>query len=184
MVEMLAVLIPKFNVHSYSGKHLLKHYISSVTFDIEALKRFTQNNAVKAVRSAVFWILFNTPFAVLYFTGIVDHIFLYWLFFFYYFFDVFSIEVFCIFHLSVTKNKCCNECRIFNWGHMMYCTPLLFIPNFWNYSLILLALVILVQWEISVFRHPERFSPVTNEALQCSHCTHACRFNKNKKIPV
>ncbi|THB66917.1 MAG: hypothetical protein D6B26_02175, partial [Spirochaetaceae bacterium] len=171
----------KFNKFSYSGKHLLKHYISVPNIDLEKLVDFSRKNGVKALRSAVFWLLFNTPFAVLYFMGYANEVFFYWLFFFYYFFDVFSIQVFCIFHVFVTQNKCCNECRIFNWGHFMYCTPLLFTPNVWSYSLVLMSLVILIQWEIAVFRHPERFSPVSNASLQCSHCVHACRYNKNRR---
>ena len=184
MLEMLVVLIPKLNIYSYSGKHLLKHYNPVKSFNVNNLIEYTKKNGIKAARSAIFWIVFNLPFAYIYFNGYVDEIFIYWLFFFYYFFDTFSINVFCIFHLLVTKNKCCNECRIYNWGHFMYCTPLLFIPNFWNYSLVVVSLVILVHWEIAVYRHPERFSSITNKSLQCQHCPYTCRYNPNKKLLI
>jgi hypothetical protein len=38
---------------------------------------------------------------------------------------------------------------------------------------------VLLIWEITYRRHPERFSDYTNERLQCKNCTERlCRHNK------
>lgn len=180
MFEMFIILIPKFNKYSYSGKHLVKHYLPEKKYDSKELIEYSKQNNKKALRSAIFWIALNTPIAILFFFGFLDNIIMYWIFFLYYFFDTICINVFCIFHLFITKNKCCNECRIYNWAHFMYCTPLIFVPNFWTYSLVFVSILILIQWEIAVYKHPERFSPISNKILQCSFCPHNCRYNENK----
>jgi len=178
--EMLIVVIPNLNHYSYSGKHLMKHYLAVPKFDIDKLIEFTKQNGIKALRSAIFWIVFNTPFTILFFLGYLDSLFFYWLFFLYYFFDTVCINIFCIFHVFIVRNKCCNDCRIYNWGNFMYCTPLMFIPNVWNYSLVFLSIIILIQWETSAHNHPERFSPISNLSLQCQHCPHDCRYQSSR----
>ena len=61
---------------------------------------------------------------------------------------------------------------------MMF-TPLLFIRSFYTWSLLLLGIALLVKWEITVRRHPERFSVTTNAALSCAACTEKlCRHKK------
>lgn len=182
MWEMFKVLIPILSKYTYSGKHFLKHFKEIKDHSIHEFVKFHKENRYRAIRSAVFWVVINLPFIVLFYLGYIDNFFMYWLAFFYYFVDVLCINVFCVFHLFITRNKCCNECRIYNWGHFMYCTPLIFIPNFWTTSLVILSLIVLIQWEISYALHPERFSSVTNMNLQCNHCPNDCRFRKNRHI--
>ena len=67
-------------------------------------------------------------------------------------------------------NKCCTTCRIFNWDHAMMYLPLIVIPGFWTYSLVFMALLILVVWEVVCANHPERFFEKTNCALRCQNC--------------
>ena len=81
----------------------------------------------------------------------------------------------------IVRNKCCNECRIYNWGHIMYLTPLIFIKSFWTYSLVVVGIFLFIQWEYMNLKHPERFSPISNKTLRCGNCNHDCRYNKNKK---
>ena len=52
---------------------------------------------------------------------------------------------------------------------MMF-TPLVFIPHIYTYSLLGCALLLLLRWEITYRRHPERFSTATNKCLDCSRC--------------
>ena len=94
---------------------------------------------------------------------------------------MFCVNVWCPFHKIIVGNKCCNECRIYNWGHIMYLTPLIAIMNFWTYNLLILSLIIMLQWEYQYIRYPERFSPISNKNLRCNVCSNNCRFNKNKK---
>ena len=77
---------------------------------------------------------------------------------------------FCPFQTWFMKNKCCGSCRIYNWDYAMMVTPLAFIPNIVTVSLFVMALTLLVFWEIAVYRYPERFSPATNGSLRCANC--------------
>jgi hypothetical protein len=53
---------------------------------------------------------------------------------------------------------------------MMF-TPLFFVRRVYAWSLLALSVALLVRWEITFFRHPERFSEKTNEYLRCQNCT-------------
>ena len=95
--------------------------------------------------------------------------------------DIICILFWCPFQRIWMRNHCCTTCRIYNWDFMMMCTPLLVIPSFYTRSLCALALTLLIRWEITVFRHPERFLSVTNEALHCQNCTaELCQFKRKK----
>lgn len=61
---------------------------------------------------------------------------------------------------------------------MMF-TPLVFIPSVYTYSLLGIALILLIRWEITYKRHPERFSSFTNANLNCSNCKE--KLCKHKK---
>ena len=46
-----------------------------------------------------------------------------------------------------------------------------------RFLLPILALVVLVRWEVAAFRHPERFDESTNARLSCAQCTEQlCRI--------
>ena len=85
--------------------------------------------------------------------------------------DIICILFFCPFQTWFMKNRCCTTCRIYNWDFAMLFTPFVFIPSFYTYSLLGMALLILARWEITYKLHPERFSERTNEALRCKNCT-------------
>ena len=85
--------------------------------------------------------------------------------------DIICILFFCPFQTWFMKNRCCTTCRIYNWDFAMLFTPFLLIPSPYTYSLLGMALIILLKWEITYKRHPERFSERTNEALRCKNCT-------------
>lgn len=84
--------------------------------------------------------------------------------------DMICILFFCPFQTWFMKNKCCTSCRIYNWDYAMMFSPLLFTPGGYTWSLLVLALGLLARWEITFFRHPERFSEASNASLQCAHC--------------
>lgn len=95
---------------------------------------------------------------------------------------MFCVNAWCPFHKIIVKNKCCNECRIYNWGHIMYLTPLIFIPNLWTSSLVFMGILVFIQWEYMNYKYPQRFSPISNKTLRCGECNHDCRYNKKKLI--
>ena len=90
---------------------------------------------------------------------------------FYYLCDVICIVFYCPFQKIFMKNKCCVTCRIFAWGTIMTVTPLIFIPHFYSWSLVTLALICTILWEVTYYRHPERFCEETNAFLTCASCT-------------
>lgn len=182
MYEMVVVMIPMFNNESYSGKLYKKHYKEVKNYDFAQLNVFTKENDKRAIRSAIFWIVLNICIGYLYIKFEIDEIYMYWLFLFFYWSDMFCINVWCPFHKIITKNKCCNECRIYNWGHLMYLTPLIHIKSIYTYSLITIGVFIFVQWEYLNKKYPERFSSVSNESLRCSTCNNACRYNPRKSL--
>lgn len=128
-----------------------------------------------ATKVAIVWIIPNLGVAVLYYAGIIGVAEMVLLTAFYYLCDVICIVFYCPFQKLFMKNKCCVTCRIFAWGTIMTVTPLIFIPHFYSWSLVVLALVCTVTWEVVYRRHPERFCEETNAFLTCKNCTdHLC----------
>lgn len=84
--------------------------------------------------------------------------------------DVVCILFWCPFREVLMKNRCCTQCRIYNWDTMMLILPIVFIPGFYSYSLFLLALINVGIWEITGLVHPERYCPISNANLQCMNC--------------
>lgn len=84
--------------------------------------------------------------------------------------DLVCILIWCPFRDVLMKNRCCTQCRIYNWDTMMLILPIVFIPGFFSYSLLFLALLVVGIWEITYWVHPERFLPVSNANLQCQGC--------------
>lgn len=73
----------------------------------------------------------------------------------------------------IMHNKCCTECRIFNWDELMVNSPMIFIPNIFSIFALLLSLFIFIQWEWTIAKHPERFISEINKSIdcKCSACT-------------
>lgn len=71
----------------------------------------------------------------------------------------------------IMKNRCCTTCRIFNWDHLMMFSPLIYMGGFYAGSLVLMAAVAWLVWELCVMMYPERFWDQSNAALKCSECT-------------
>ena len=93
--------------------------------------------------------------------------------------DMICILFFCPFQSWFLKNKCCCTCRIYNWDYAMMFTPLFFVRRAYAWSLLLLSVLLLIRWEITFYRHPERFSEKTNRYLDCSNCSEKlCRHKK------
>ncbi len=61
------------------------------------------------------------------------------------------------------------RCIIFLICLMMF-TPLITVQGFYTYSLLILAIICWLRWEITVLRHPERFWEGSNVSLRCSKC--------------
>ena len=80
------------------------------------------------------------------------------------------VLIWCPFRLML-KNRCCTTCRIFNCDHLMSFSPLIFMGGFYGISLVVLAVLAWLVWELCIMMYPERFWHQTNLALKCSECT-------------
>lgn len=119
---------------------------------------------------ALSWLLLNGAIAALFFLGIIDEGILVLIALFYSVCDMICILFFCPFQTWFMKNKCCGSCRIYNWDYAMMFTPLVLVVHPISYVLLGVALLLLLVWEVQVWRHPERFAPECNAALDCAQC--------------
>lgn len=130
----------------------------------------TNQSAKTTALVAVLWLALNGIFGALYIAGIFDRGILILIAIAYSVCDIICILFFCPFQTWIMKNRCCTTCRIYNWDFPMMFTPLVFIPSLYTYSLLGFAVALLLRWEITYRRHPERFSVATNRCLDCSRC--------------
>lgn len=133
----------------------------------------------RTLATTMAWVALNAVFVTLYFTKVIDGGVLIILSLFYSVCDMICILFFCPFQTWFMKNRCCVSCRIYNWDYAMMFTPVLFIKNPFCISIFVLALALLLEWEILYRRYPERFCRNTNEALSCANCKE--RLCKHKK---
>ena len=165
VVEMVLRFFPSPLESPGCQKQFARNYIKSGRTDI----RIEDNNATLLV--ALVWIVFNGIFGALHMTGILDDGIMILLCSAFSVCDMICILFFCPFQTWFLKNKCCSTCRIYNWDYAMMFTPLFFVQKTYTWSLLALSIALLVRWEITFFRHPERFGERTNDYLRCQNCT-------------
>ena len=163
--EMVLRFFPSRYESPGCQKQFARNYIKSG----ETRITIPDNNA--AVLVALIWIVFNGIFGALYMTEVLDEGIMLLLCAAYSVCDMVCILFFCPFETWFLKNKCCVACRIYNWDYAMMFTPLFFVRKAYTWSLLALSVALLVRWEITFYRHPERFSEQTNEYLRCANCT-------------
>lgn len=119
---------------------------------------------------AVIWIALNTVFGILHFAGIFDAGIMIFICLAYSVCDMICILFFCPFQTWFMKNKCCTSCRIYNWDYAMMFTPLVFVKHPFALCLTIMALALLIRWEVAVKLFPERFAENTNGCISCGNC--------------
>jgi len=148
------------------------------------LLKFVQDMNIKAWRVMLVWLLGNGVLGVLYLAGILEDVDLVMATVFFFICDYICILIFCPFQTFIMHNKCCVNCRIYDWGHFMMFTPMLFLRNFFSWSLFFTSCVVLIHWEIVYAKHPERFWEGTNKRLQCGNCKDkTCKLKLNRVKP-
>lgn len=120
---------------------------------------------------AAVWLMLNAAIGVLYMAEIIDEGILVLISLAYGVCDMICILFFCPFQTWFMKNRCCTDCRIYNWDFTMMFTPYVFVPSFYTWSLLGMSLLLLLRWEITFRRHPERFAANTNACLSCKNCS-------------
>lgn len=176
-VEMLFRFFPSRLESAGCQKQFAGNYIPTGN---EAPPR-VPHRGILAVAAA--WLSLNAVIGALYLTGLIDAGILILISLAYGVCDMICILFFCPFQTWFMKNRCCTDCRIYNWDYAMMFTPYVFVPDPYTWSLLGMSLLLLLRWEITVARHPERFSEKTNACLNCSNCKEKlCHHKKQLKI--
>jgi len=171
MIEMVIAMLPDSKYLTMgSKKEFPDYYVPVDGYDRLELYQYVQKNNLGAMWTLIVWMCFNAVFGALYVLDIIAEKELLLLCVFFYLADLICVVIWCPFQSFFLKNKCCVNCRIFNWGHFMMCTPLLFIRNFFTWSLFFTSLIVMLRWEITLLKHPERFWEGSNATLKCANC--------------
>ena len=165
IIEMIMRFFPSKYESPGCQKQFARNYIKTGSTDIVV----PDNNGTLLV--ALVWIIFNGIFGALHMLGVFDDGIMILLCGFFSVSDMICILFFCPFQSWFLKNKCCSACRIYNWDYAMMFTPLFFVRHRYMWILLAIAVILLLRWEITFYRHPERFSEKTNDYLKCKNCT-------------
>ena len=176
-IELVSRLFPSKLESMGSQKHFKRNYQPTGTKAKPNLPSWKRTLAV-----VVAWVALNGAIGALYFTHVIDQGILVLVSLAYGVCDMICILFFCPFQTWFLKNRCCNDCRIYNWDSPMLVTPLVFIPNPFTLVLVAVAVATLIRWEIVYHTHPERFSSRTNACIDCKNCEEKlCKHKKQLK---
>lgn len=168
------------NTTLYKGRCFKKNYEASKEGQeaVPELKRMYNRRAACAM---LFWLVFLAIPGWLYMHGSIDRIWIFFLFALSDFSVYFAIFGWCPFHSIFIRPDCCMECRIYNWDSFFQYSFLIFFPNVFTRTLVLLGILSLLAWEIRHALHPERFYKLSNARLTCENCDlDGCRKHKKK----
>lgn len=170
MLTMLRHLIPNNRLTMAWKKARECEFRPVENYDELKLLQYIQKQNIGAWKVLLLWLSFNAIWGILYLFNVISEGDLVMLSVFYFLCDYICILLFCPFQTLLMKNKCCINCRIYDWGHFMMFTPMLFIKNFYSWSLFFTSVVVVIHWEITYSKHPERFWEGSNNTLQCANC--------------
>lgn len=170
--DMILQIIPIKNKVALGSQKLFANRFRPIRekINIKTLKSYIKTITTSAYKVFIIWVVLISIIGILYYCNIINKIWLFMISVFFYVCDLICVLIWCPFRL-IMKNKCCTTCRIFNWDHIMMFSPLIFIGGFFSISLVVLAVLAWLIWELCVLIYPERFSEMTNIALRCSECT-------------
>ena len=170
MVMMIYHIFPHDKLSMALRKAKKEVYVEVPGYSELELLRYVQKQNIRAWVVMLVWLVFNSIFGCLYLINILEASDLLMLTVFYFLCDYICILFYCPFQSVIMKNKCCVNCRIFDWGHFMMFTPMLFIKSFFSWSLFVTSFIVLIHWEIVYAKHPDRFWEGSNKVLQCASC--------------
>ena len=171
MLDMLQQLVPAKHIALGSHKVFAKRFRPALErFNKDALKKYIVTTTRSAYKVMIIWVALIAALGLLKHWGILTDAHLFLVSVLFYVCDLICVLIWCPFRL-IMKNKCCTTCRIFNWDHFMMFTPMLYVKGFFSLSLLAVAVIILLIWELCVLLYPERFWEKSNVALKCSECT-------------
>ncbi|MBR5261148.1 MAG: hypothetical protein IKV47_03140, partial [Oscillospiraceae bacterium] len=182
--DMIMQLIPSKKYWPLGSQKFLKESYKMVKrgIDLDYLKAFIKQANKGMMLVAVVWVLLNLAIGAGHLAGLYDEGVMLIIAVAFYVCDIICVLYWCPFRVWFMKNRCCTTCRIFNWDHIMMCSPLFFVPGVFTWSLCAMALVVFVVWEVTFYLHPERFWEGSNENLQCHNCPDQLCGQRNCKI--
>ena len=182
MYMMLSHLKPKEPFTMACLKGMGSKFDPVENYDRIKLFEYTKQQNVAAWKVMLVWLAGNGIVGILHTVEIIGDAELIMLSVFYFLCDYICILFYCPFQSHIMKNKCCVNCRIYDWGHFMMFTPMLFIHSFYSLSLFFTSAVVLIHWELIYAKYPERFYSGSNKRLQCANCKDkTCQMKNNIK---
>lgn len=180
MLSMIVQMLPETKRITMGAKKNFERNFHQVEgHDRLELFNYVQRNNFSAAIVLLVWLGFNGIFGALFVLNIIHVKELVLLSCFYYVSDLICVVIWCPFQSFIMKNRCCVNCRIFNWGYFMMFTPMLFIRNVLTWSLFFMSLLLVIRWEMTLIKYPERFWEGSNEILKCENCQDKiCKFKK------
>ena len=170
MVMMLKHIFPKEPYTMALLKREEKKFIEVEGYSRQEVLEFVQDQNQKAWKVMLVWLIGNGLVGLVYSFNWIGQAELFLLTVFYFLCDYICILFYCPFQSHIMKNKCCVNCRIYDWGHFMMFTPMIMIKSFYTWSLFFMACIVLIHWELVYAKHPERFYYGSNKRLQCATC--------------
>jgi len=180
ILDSLIILLPNKLNYLPTMKYSEKFYLKSPNYDKEKLNNIKKSNNRRALftfilyfgaLSVVGWVYLSYDF--------LEDIHLFLLFLLINVADYFCILFWCPFKSLILKNTCCYTCRITNWDRFMKSYILIFVPNIFTITLVVMSILVFLLWEYTHQIHPERFYSISNEILRCSSCNETlCKKKK------
>ncbi|MBQ8831477.1 MAG: hypothetical protein IJ017_07745 [Oscillospiraceae bacterium] len=172
VIDMVLQIIPIKNKVPLGSQKLFANRFRPITEKInyESLRSYVVSTTKAAYKVFLIWCALIAVIGVLYFTDVIGKTALFMISVVFYVCDLICVLIWCPFRL-ILRNRCCTTCRIFNWDHLMMFSPMVFAGGFYAVSLVLLAFLAWLVWELCVMMYPERFWHKSNAALKCSECT-------------
>ena len=172
IVDMVLQIIPIKNKVALGSQKLFANRFRPIREKInsKALKNYIVSTTKSAYKVMLLWIALIAVIGVLYYTHVINKLWLFMISACFYVCDLICVLIWCPFRL-IMKNKCCTTCRIFNWDHLMMFSPLVFMGGFYAVSLVAMAILAWLVWELCVMIYPERFWEMANVSLKCCECT-------------
>ena len=172
VADMLLQIVPIKNKVPLGSQKLFKQRFRPILekANSQALRDYIVTTTKSAYKVFVIWAVLTGALGLLHHFGILSaaHLFLVCVAF--YVCDLICVLIWCPFRLLM-RTRCCTTCRIFNWDHLMMFSPLIFMGGFYATSLVVLAAIAWLVWEVCIMMYPERFWDKSNAALKCSECT-------------
>ena len=137
---------------------------------VAKLKKHVADASRSALWVLILWTGLVAVIGVLVVAGVMTDVALFITAVVFYVCDLICVLIWCPFRL-IMRNRCCTTCRIFNWDHLMMFSPFFFTSGFYCVSLLVVAILAWLAWEIAILAHPERFWEGANAALTCASCT-------------